>query len=89
MTYDVDAPAKDVADYYADRLAAVGWSEPYLGLVQRIPGDPLRYSVWVDYADPAAHPEWEDVHFIVEVTVLSPERSEVGLAVRRYVNSVF
>jgi len=86
MEYEANAPAEEVAGYYAHQLAALGWSRAY---VRRIPGDPLRYEVWVDSADLATHPNWENIHFIVDVTVSSPERSEVGLAVRRYVVSVY
>jgi hypothetical protein len=86
MAFEADAAAEEVADYYADRLEGLGWSG---GGVETIEGDPLRYLVGRDLADLAEHPDWEDLHLGVMVTVLSAERSKVDVSVRKYVVTVY
>jgi hypothetical protein len=89
LSYSADAPAEEVAAYYADRLAALGWSEPLGGWIRPVEGDPFRLWVETDLADPAEHPDWDDLHYSVVLTEVDPERVTVDVAVRRYVRGVF
>jgi hypothetical protein len=75
--------------YYAGQLDDLGWSEPFGGWLRPIEGDPFRIWVQADVADLEAHPDWEDLHFGVTVTVLAPERVKVDVAVRRHIVTVF
>jgi hypothetical protein len=89
ISYTAHAPVQEVAGYYAEQLADLGWSEPFGGWLRPIEGDPFRIWVQGDVADLEAHPDWEDLHFGVTVTVLAPERMKVDVAVRRYIVTVF
>jgi hypothetical protein len=85
VSYTAHAPAEEVARYYFEQLEDLGWSTP---LPRPIEGNPFRIWVQADAADLEAHPDWEDLHFGVTVTVLTG-RVNVDVSVRRYIVTVF